>query len=138
MDQVTEVKERIVKAGVSIDDLIQKTNKAKLKIEQNRVYQVDPILWYKEKFGGNPMDMIWSDYPGYEDHQWDGDPDPFKKMFECLAQWKNVGIESATSTGKTFMLPRIAYWFLDVFPNSLVVSTALLAMFKKVFAPSIV
>ncbi|HOZ91328.1 MAG TPA: hypothetical protein PKX59_10500 [Bacteroidia bacterium] len=37
---------------------------------------------------------------------------------------KWVGIESATSVGKTYCLPRIIYWFLDTFPNSLVITTA--------------
>jgi len=116
--------DELIKKGISVDEIINKVNRAICKNKNNDLYQIDPLLWYKEKFKGDHRDIVWSDFPGYEKHEWDGDPDPFKKMFENLAKWKHVGIESATSTGKTFMLPRIAYWFLDVFPNSLVVSTA--------------
>jgi phage terminase large subunit len=87
-------------------------------------YQTDPERWLIERFGESPNSLRWSNYAGYEDHEWDGTPNPFLVMFECLAQKRWLGIESATSTGKTYMLPRAIYWFLDCFPNSLVVTTA--------------
>lgn len=87
-------------------------------------YRNNPERWYVERFGGNLTDLKWSAYPEYSNHTWDGDADPFLKMFRSLADWKSCGIESATSTGKTFMAARVAYWFLDAFPDSLVVTTA--------------
>lgn len=87
-------------------------------------WRKNPETWYVERFGGKLTDLIWSNWPGYEDHKWDGTPDPFLKAFKALAGWNNIAIESATSTGKTHLAARIAYWFLDVFPDSLVVTTA--------------
>lgn len=98
--------------------------KAWIRDQKMKKYQTDPEAWLVERFGEHPRALRWSSYPGYEEHNWDGTPDPFLVMFDCLAQKKWLGIESATSTGKTYMLPRAIYWFLDVFPNSLVVTTA--------------
>lgn len=99
--------------------LIELARRAKIK-----QYQRDPALWLTERFGEAYTTLKWSDHPGYEEHNWDGTMDPFLKAMTSLAARKWVGIESATSTGKTYLLPRIIYWFLDVFPNSLVVTTA--------------
>lgn len=91
---------------------------------KNKQYQQRPDLWLAERFGEPSTTLKWSEWPGYEAHEWDGTKDPFFSAFESLAQKGWVGIESATSTGKTYLLPRIVYWFLDVFPNALVVTTA--------------
>ena len=72
----------------------------KLRRLRNTKYQGDPIAWYKDKFKGDPKDIDWELFDFYKDHQWDGTPNPFKLMFENLASWKSVAIESATSTGK--------------------------------------
>jgi hypothetical protein len=95
-----------------------------LRDEKMKRYQTDPEAWMIERFGESPQALRWSLWPGYENHQWDGTPDPFMTMFSSLAKRQWLGIESATSTGKTWMLPRVIYWFLDCFPNSLVVTTA--------------
>lgn len=91
---------------------------------KNRQYQNDPALWLTERFGEKYTTLKWSEHEGYENHEWDGTPDPFALAFSSLAKRRWVAIESATSTGKTYLLPRIVYWFLDCFPNSLVVTTA--------------
>ncbi|HOZ83821.1 MAG TPA: hypothetical protein PKU82_12960, partial [Bacteroidia bacterium] len=67
--------------------------------------------------------LKWSEFEGYENHKWDGTVDPFMSACKALTARKWVGIESATSVGKTYCLPRIIYWFLDTFPNSLVITT---------------
>lgn len=87
-------------------------------------YQTNPAKWLVERFGEPETLFRWSQFPEYEGHVWDGTPDPFLKAIEALAAKEWVGIEAATSTGKTFFLPRLIFWFLDVFPNSLVVTTA--------------
>jgi len=91
---------------------------------QREYYQTHPVQWQMERFQESETNWYWSKFAGYENHQWDGTPDPFATAINALAERKWVGIESGTSTGKTFILPRIIYWFLDVFPNSLVVTTA--------------
>lgn len=88
-------------------------------------YQRDLCAWYAERFKGDPKDIDWSLYgESYEKHKWDGTANPFKAAVDSLANWQSVGIESATSTGKTYVASIIVYWFLDVFPDSLVVTTA--------------
>lgn len=89
-------------------------------------YKTNPALWLEERFGEPLNTLQWSlwDKEVYANHKWDGSPEPFYQAFEALVKKEWVGIESATSTGKTYLLPRIVYWFLDVFPNALVVTTA--------------
>lgn len=87
-------------------------------------YQGKPESWLIERLKENEKILNWSKYEGYQNHKWDGSENPFKQAFEALANKEWVGIESATSVGKTYFLPRVVYWFLDTFPNSLVVTTA--------------
>lgn len=87
-------------------------------------YRERPDLWLSERFGEPINNLLWSNYPEYAGHEWDGTKDPFYKAAMALAKGRNVGIESATSTGKTFNVARLIYWFLDCFENSLVVTTA--------------
>ena len=93
---------------------------------QNKKYQDDPLFWYTDRWKGPAEDLDWtlSDPEKYAKHTWDGTHNPFLNMFRSLAKWESVGIESATSTGKTYILPRVIFWFLDAFPDSLVVTTA--------------
>jgi len=98
--------------------------KAALIRMQRELYKLDPISWATERFKEPLTSYKWSEYPEYENHHWDGTPDPFMKAMTALSNGKWVGIESATGTGKTYILPRVIYWFLDVYPNSLVVTTA--------------
>lgn len=87
-------------------------------------YQEQPDLWLTERLKEPETLFKWSSFPGYESHSWDGTKDPFYEATRALALKQWVGIEAATSTGKTYFLPRIIFWFLDCFPDSLVVTTA--------------
>lgn len=89
-----------------------------------REYQTQPEEWFTKRLGEDIKTLYWSHYPGYENHKWDGTVDPFQKVFEALANKEWCGVESATGVGKTFLLPRVMFWFLDTFPNSLVITTA--------------
>lgn len=91
---------------------------------QRRKHQNNPLDWYVNKWKGPATDLKWSELGIYENHNWDGTKDPFFQMFDSLSKWQSVAIESGTGTGKTYMLPRVIYWFLDNFDNSLVVTTA--------------
>jgi len=94
------------------------------KRQQNMEYQLHPDRWIVDKFQEPLTNLKWSLYPEYKDHVWDGTKDPFYTAIDALSKKRWVGIESATNVGKTFMVPRIVYWFLDVYPNALVVTTA--------------
>lgn len=94
------------------------------KRARTKSYQRSPEKWYVERFGGKPTDIKWSLHPEYANHQWDGTPDPFFTAMNALKSGKNVGIEAATGVGKTYLAARFAYWFLDCFPESAVITSA--------------
>lgn len=94
------------------------------KRSREKSYQRNCDTWLRDRFGEKETLYKWSVLPEYENHEWDGTPDPFFTAIKALADGRWVGIEAATSTGKTYFLPRIIYWFLDTFPNSLVITTA--------------
>lgn len=88
-------------------------------------YQKQPNKWLKERLGEDERQLYWEKYGDeYKSHIWDGTQNPFATAFEALANKEWVGIESATSVGKTYFLPRVIFWFLDTFPDSLVITTA--------------
>jgi phage terminase large subunit len=95
------------------------------KLARARRYQHFPEQWYVERFGGKLTDVKWSAWGGpYDNHQWDGTPDPFMVAIDALRRGMDVGIEAATGVSKTYMAARIAYWFLDCFPESAVITSA--------------
>lgn len=104
---------------------MQKKLLIKLRDENQMLYyRANPVAWLKDRFGEDAKTAQWDLWPGYEGHDWDGTPNPFLAAWQGLSEGYNVGIESATSTGKTYMLARIVYWFLDCFENPLVVTCA--------------
>lgn len=103
---------------------LEKAQAEQLKRLQRELFILDPMTWAVDQFNETIESFKWTNYLEYKGHVFDGTPDPFLKAFEALSYGKWVGIESATGTGKTWFLPRVIYWFLDVYPNSLVVTTA--------------
>ena len=87
-------------------------------------YRQNPDLWLSERFGEHPRSIIWDMWPGYEAHPWDGDKNPLYQAWLSLAKGNWAAIESATSTGKTYILARVVFWFLDCFDNPLIVTCA--------------
>lgn len=87
-------------------------------------YQKRPLDWIVTYLGVPENTIRWSMNPGYENHSWDGDPDPLVTALQGLADWRDVGIESATGTGKTYIAACITYWFLACFENSIVITAA--------------
>lgn len=68
--------------------------------------------------------LKWSSLPEYGQHKWDGDKDPLLEVLRCIARWQWVAVESGIGTGKTHLGAGIALYFLEVWENSLVVTTA--------------
>lgn len=99
----------------------------RLKAERdlkNLQYQQDFFLWAKDILG-EPLDYYkWSEYPEYANHVWDGSEDPLYNSAKTLMARRWACILAATGVGKTFFLARVALWFLDVFEDSLVQTTA--------------
>jgi phage terminase large subunit len=90
----------------------------------DKKYATDPIAWCVDKMGISERTLVWSKNPGYATHQWDGTPDPIAHIFTSLVASKDVGVESATGTGKTFSGALAALWWLACFEMAQVVTTA--------------
>lgn len=87
-------------------------------------YQADPIGWARDILGIPEHTLRWSLNPGYGHHVWDGTADPLARIAEEIAAGRNVGVESGTGTGKTFLGGWLCAWFLLCHPNAIVVTTA--------------
>lgn len=109
------------------------------ELETRRRHQTDFISWMEDRLGVKREVIDWLLLAEYQDchcqrcvdsgntgsHKWDGTPNPLKAILTHLENKERlIGVESATTVGKTFLAACIVLWFLDVFPNSLVVTTA--------------
>jgi hypothetical protein len=118
--------------------LIRAAKEEKVKRIMREHYRRNPMDWLKDKLGESTSSFLWdaTDKEAYGKHEWDGDRNPLFQAWQSIADsyactadggvppHRIVGVEAATGTGKTYMLARIVYWFLDCFPRSLVVTTA--------------
>lgn len=95
-----------------------------LKRAKLRYYQKNPLAWLSERFQEDITNFDWELFPEYKNHKWDGSPSPLKYAWEAVAQKQWVAISAATGTSKTYFLSRLVLWFLDCFPDSLVVTSA--------------
>jgi hypothetical protein len=87
-------------------------------------YQRDPVGWARDVLGIPEHVIRWSLNPGYQHHAWDGTPDPLSTVAEAIARGQDVGVESGTGTGKTWLGGWIAPWFLVCFQDAIVVTIA--------------
>jgi len=95
-----------------------------LVMPPDTLYQRDPIGWMVKTLGIPEWTIRWSMLPEYKDHVWDGTPDPLAAICEAVAEGRDVGVESATGTGKTFLGAGLALWYNACFEDSLVITTA--------------
>lgn len=87
-------------------------------------WQRDPVGWASRFLSIPRNTLVWSLNPGYTRHRWDGTPDPIAAMLEGLARGENVGVESATGTGKSFGCAVASLWFLACWAGARVLSFA--------------
>ena len=104
-------------------DLAKNTAASQLRIRSGAPpgmthYQDDPIGFMVEELGIKYESLVWSANPGYENHVWDGTPDPIATWARALADGKDVAVESATGQGKSFMLALTKLWFLAAFQGA--------------------
>ncbi len=87
-------------------------------------YRKNPVDYFVDRLRVKEQHLRWSKFSGYSSHAWDGTPDPLALVLDSLAEGKDVGIESGTGTGKTFLGAGIICWFLECWENSIVVTLA--------------
>lgn len=92
--------------------------------QADMIYQSNPIGWMVERMSIPEETLRWSRSPEYASHRWDGTPDPLVAVLDGLVANRDVGVESATGTGKTYLGALVTLWFLAVFPDSIVIITA--------------
>lgn len=64
------------------------------------IYQKRPELWFVERWGGDLENLKWSTRREYDDHDWDGTPDPLFTAWRAIAACKWPAVESCTGAGK--------------------------------------
>jgi hypothetical protein len=87
-------------------------------------YEEDAVSWIEDVLKVPRHTIDWAINEAYAGHSWDGTESPLVKILESVASWQNVGVESATTTGKTFLGACIVLWFLACHENSTVVTVA--------------
>ncbi len=87
-------------------------------------YQMRPIDFMIDRLGVKRRSLYWSENPNYDNHRWDGDPDPFIQAANVIADGGDVGLESGTGTGKTYWLACMTLWFLSCYEDAMVVTVA--------------
>jgi hypothetical protein len=88
-------------------------------------YKTHPLEYFVERLGVDDKSINWELLPEYKNtFKWDGTNNPYMKALNAIVNGKWVGIESGTGVGKTFFLACLALWFLECFPQSLVITTA--------------
>ena len=101
-------------------------------------YAHRPLEWITTYLKVPVETLHWSLHPSYETHRWDGDKDPLLRILTALAEHRDVGVESATGTGKTFLAACVTLWFLACHRNAIVAQWApterqlLLNMWKEI------
>lgn len=87
-------------------------------------YQTNPLGWMEAVLHVPRSTIDWALNDGYQSHRWDGTPNPLVAVLSGLASGHSVGVESATTTGKTFLAAAAVLWFAACFKNSTGVTVA--------------
>ena len=109
-------------------------------VKAHTAYAHRPLEWITTYLKVPAETLHWSLHPSYETHRWDGDKDPLLRILTALAEHRDVGVESATGTGKTFLAACVTLWFLACHHNAIVAQWApterqlLLNMWKEIGA----
>lgn len=95
----------------SLGDYFREARRGPPSVKPLVQYQNDPLAYCFDKLKLKPESLNWGlNLP--LDHPWDGTPEPLCTAFVNLAAGKDVGIESATGTGKSVLGAAAMCWFL--------------------------
>ena len=95
-----------------------------LRTARRRLYREQPLEYLVERLKIKRESIQWSLLREYRNHQWDGDIDPLLQVLDAVAHSKWVGVESATSVGKTYLGACLVFWFLENWQNARVILIA--------------
>lgn len=87
-------------------------------------YQTRPLEWMTDKLSVDERTLKWSLNDDYGGHRWDGTTEPLVAIVEALSSGEDVGVESGTGTGKTFLGACVVLWFLACWEDAIVVTAA--------------
>lgn len=87
-------------------------------------YRNNPLDYFVDRLGIRRETIDWTLLSEYQNHKWDGTPNPIMAILDGLVKWEWVGVESATACSKTKIAACIILWFLECWDNSIVVTTA--------------
>ena len=97
--------------------LLAEVFRQELERVQGRVrheeYRQKPLEWLVEHLGFRRESLDWEAAFGGVEHEWDGTRQPLLRVLEGLAEWRDVGVESATGTGKSYLAAGVILWFLS-------------------------
>lgn len=91
-------------------------------VKVHEEYRTRPLDWMVDILGVDRATLDWGPYP--EAHRWDGTPQPLMAILDALADGHDVGVESATGTGKSYLAACGTLWFLACWEDSRVYSYA--------------
>ena len=75
-------------------------------------YRLRPLDFIVEKLDVPRETIDWLLNDGYASHEWDGSRNPLVAILTGLAAGEDVGVESGTGTGKSYLAAAIVLWFL--------------------------
>lgn len=102
------------------EPLVTEATFEKQDVAVHVAYRHDPVGWANDKLDIPAWSLRWSLDPAYLHHVWDGTKDPIATALEHLAAGDDVGVESATATGKSYGLGAVAVlWWLACWENSI-------------------
>jgi len=87
-------------------------------------YRTRPLDWIVDVLGVDRRTLVWSEAGDYESHRWDGTREPLVAILDAIAAGQDVGVESATGTGKSFLAACLTLWFLACWLDARVYSYA--------------
>lgn len=113
----------------SLSDIF-KTERARVEgggVRALTEYQKDPIGFLVNVLGFKREQLEWDVNAGYDSHEWDGDRNPLAKLANALVEGehgKDVGVEAATGTQKSYTAAGLILWFLGSFRDAVVFTFA--------------
>ena len=94
--------------------------------------RVQPLIEYRAR----PLDFMvdclhiprhtldWTLNDGYDGHSWDGTANPLVTVLDALAAGSDIGVESGTGTGKSYLAAAGMLWFMACWKDARVFTFA--------------